>query len=201
MEKIGILGGTFNPIHNGHISIARKAYETYGLERVLFMPNGRIVYKNMPDISNEDRRTMVELAVKDFSEFLFSDFEMRQNCITYTSDTLARLKELNPKWHIHYIVGADSLCSMDSWHNPEEIFKNADIVAALRISNDFPKMSEAAQKLKERYGAGIFLMSNDISDVSSTLIRENVRRGLPIDKMVCPAVKKYIFDRGLYREF
>ena len=113
-EKIGILGGTLNPVHLGHLMIAEEALEQFNLDKVLFMPSGCPPHKDIAQIaSNEHRKNMVELAIRGNDRFLFSDFEMKREGIIYTSDTLKLLKEENPSSEYYFIMGAKSLLYLE----------------------------------------------------------------------------------------
>lgn len=200
MKKIGILGGTLNPIHLGHLMIAEEAYEELQLEKVLFMPSGCPPHKNLADISSNDHRAnMVSLAIEGNSHFGFSDFEMKREGVIYTSDTLKLLREANPDTEYYFIMGADSLLYFDKWHLPEEILKNAVIVVADR---DFSseRIREYADMLKKKYDICDirFINSPNIS-ISSSDIRKRIQDGKSVRYLVGENVEKYILKNELYK--
>lgn len=197
-KRVGIMGGTFNPIHNGHIAIAAAAQKACGLDFVVFMPNGYPAYKKKPAISDEDRENMVRCAIKDYADFIYSDFEIAQHDVTYTARTLPAFKNLHPDWEIFYIVGSDSLCYMDQWYHPEIIFSEAVIVAACRDTESTQETERYREFLMERYHADIRLVYNEVVPVSSTKIREAIMHHEPFEHLLPEAVTQYIKDRGLY---
>lgn len=199
-KRIGIMGGTFNPIHNGHIAIAIAAKEACNLEYIIFMPNGYPAYKKKPEISDEDRENMVKSAIEQYPDFLYSDFEISQHDITYTARTLPALKKLHPDWELYYIVGSDSLCYMDKWYHPEIIFSEAVIVAACRDTESIQEIKQYRDFLAKCYRADIRLVYNEVIPVSSTEIREAIMHHKPFEHLLPEATAQYIRNRGLYHE-
>ncbi len=127
-RKVGIMGGTFDPIHNGHLLLGEEAYRQFALDEVVFMPTGIPPHKAGKKIADAaDRKRMVELAVANTAYFSCSDMELMRHRTTYTAETLTLLKEKNPDTEYYYIVGADSLDQMDGWYHPEIIFQKAVI--------------------------------------------------------------------------
>ena len=123
MSKIGILGGTFNPIHNGHLLLAEQARCFYGLDQVLFIPSGCSYMKRQEEIlPGEIRFQMVQLAIADNPYFCVSDMEIVREGNSYTCETITRLHAQYPEDELYYIVGADTLFQMEFWKNPEQIF-------------------------------------------------------------------------------
>ncbi len=197
-KTVGIMGGTFNPIHNGHIAIAKAARDACGLDLVVFMPNGSPAYKVKPDISDEDRGKMVQCAIAGYPDFVYSDFEISQHDVTYTARTLPAFKKLHPDWNLYYIVGSDSLCYMDKWYHPEIIFAEAVVVAACRDTESIDEMEQYRQFLLARFHADIRLVFNETVPVSSTEIRNKIRKHQSVQGLLPPAVENYIKTRGLY---
>ena len=135
MTKVGIMGGTFNPVHISHLLIAARAYDYLNLDKVLFMPSKMPPHKPQSElVSEKDRCAMLEEAIKDYPFFELSDFELLRDGVTYTADTLTLLKEKNPDTKYYFIIGGDSLDYFDSWHNPDIILKNSVLVCAPRAS-------------------------------------------------------------------
>ena len=132
MRKIGIMGGTFDPIHNGHIMLGRQAYAEYNLDEVWYMPSGQPPHKKGRHVTESAERChMVKLAIQDIPYFVFSDFEVRRTGKnTYTAETLALLGEKYPDVHFYFIVGADSLFEIEKWYHPEEVMARATLMAA-----------------------------------------------------------------------
>ena len=133
MSKIGILGGTFNPIHNGHLLLAEQARCFYGLDQVLFIPSGCSYMKRQEEIlPGEIRFQMVQLAIADNPYFCVSDMEIVREGNSYTCETITRLHAQYPEDELYYIVGADTLFQMEFWKNPEQIFTQCITAASVR---------------------------------------------------------------------
>ncbi len=139
MRRIGIMGGTFNPIHNGHLAIAKKAKEQFLLEKVLFMPSGVPYMKDQREVLPiQVRCEMTALAIRDISDFELSEMEAADAALgknTYTCDTLQKLRIADPDAAYYFILGADSLYAMEDWKNPELIFQNCTVLAAVRTAD------------------------------------------------------------------
>ena len=189
--KIGLLGGTFDPIHIGHLVIANWIREDLGLEKVIFIPTGNPPHKlNCKVTDIKDRLEMVRLAINDNSHFEISDIEIRNEKISYTVNTLREFSETGNE--IYYIIGEDSLKELPKWKNPEEILKLSYIVTVRR-----PNVSK--YKIKFRNSKKIIFFDSLEISISSTQIRERVKEGKSIKYLVHPAVEKYIKEKGLYK--
>ena len=173
MKKTGIMGGTFNPIHNGHIEIAEAAFKQFGLDEVWFMPNHIPAYKPDADIvSGEQRLKMVELAIEDYPHFFASDFEIKRDGKTYTYVTLSKLRELYPDNRFYFIMGADSLFYFDKWVKPDVILKYADILVAARDNNGAEEIYNRIAFLEQHFDKACFSVINCANiDCSSSEIR------------------------------
>ncbi|MGN0383138.1 MAG: nicotinate-nucleotide adenylyltransferase [Eubacterium sp.] len=202
MEKsIGILGGTFDPIHLGHIYMAECAYRQFGLDKILFMPSPNPPHKS--EFSDINYRTdMVKLAIKDLTFAEFSDYELKKQGKAYTSDTLTSLKQENPDTKIYFILGTDSLFDIERWNCPEDIFRNAAILAAPRenVDNSMTgkkyNLEDDLDKhivyLMDKYNAEIHLISMDTINISSSKIRNIIDNGKDFSQLVTPEVYYYI---------
>lgn len=200
MKKTGIMGGTFNPIHNGHLMLAKEAYRQFNLDEVLFMPCGVPYMKAGQKVeSGQIRAEMTALAIQDIPEFTLSTYEIEQKGNTYTYATLDHLKELNPDTEYYFIVGADSLFHMTNWVYPERIFANCCILAAVRDDKTISDMKEQVRLLQKQYHADIRLLQIECIDISSSDIRGKVSRGESIEQEVPESVRTYIERKGLYR--
>lgn len=157
MSRIGIIGGTFNPIHNGHIQIAQAAYKQYQLDEILFMPNHIPAYKNTGSIlPGFIRLQMVQLAIEEYPGFYASDFELKREGITYTYETLRQLKKDHPNDSFFFIMGADSLFQFTTWKYPEKILLYTDILVACRDGNDDFAIAAKIEELNTFYRANAF---------------------------------------------
>lgn len=199
--KIGIMGGTFDPIHNGHLMLGETAYHQYQLDKVWFMPNGNPPHKKQSNIGTDatTRMEMVKLAIENKEYFVLQDYEVMKESVSPTYQTLAHFKEVYPDDTFYYIIGADSLFSIERWIHPELIFPNCIILAACRDEIDTSEeMYEKIDYLCEKYHAQIKFLTSPIMDVSSSELREKIRNGEPIDSFVPKCVEEYIAKEGLY---
>lgn len=201
MKKVGILGGTFNPVHMAHLIIAEIAREEAGLDDILFIPSGCSYLKDASDIlPAKDRIHMTGLAIEDNSHFALSTIEIDRGGNSYTCDTLLELKHRYPDQEYYLIVGADNLFAMEEWKDPEVIFRNAKILAAVRGSKKRADMEEKIAELKEKYHADITLLHVSHVDISSSLIREKIAQGLSIRYMLPEKVREYIIKNHFYEK-
>ena len=199
MKKIGIMGGTFNPIHNGHLFLAEHAYEQAGLDYVLFMPTLNPPHKaGMTVESAEHRLNMVRLAIQSNPHFMMSDLELQRQGITYTSDTLKALKNEEPENEYYFIVGADSLMMMAKWMEPQTVFNLSTILAGAREQYSIEQLKEQAAYLENTYNGKIILLDMPLIEISSENIRERVIKGKSIQYYVPDEVVSYMKEHHLY---
>lgn len=193
-ERVGIFGGSFNPPHVGHLIIAELVREQFGLDRILWIPNRRSPFKDAVDLApTDDRMEMTRRAVAGHDAFSVSDVEVRRNGISYTVDTIHLLQQKNPQIDYRLIIGGDSLASFDAWHRPEEILRCVRIIVFRRPGHPDAR---APEELAER----VDFADAPLLEISSTFIRQRMRRGRTIRYMVPERVYGYIMERGLYRE-
>ncbi len=199
MKKVGILGGTFNPIHMAHLILAETALEMAGLDEVLFIPTGCSYMKDSDEIlPAKDRIRMTGMAIEDNPNFALSTIETEREGDSYTCDTILELKKRYPEQEYYLILGADSLFMMEKWKDPETIFKNCTILAAVRGDKKMDAMEEKAAELKEKYGANITLLTMDPVEISSSLVREKIAAGKSVRYMLPEKVREYILKNKLY---
>lgn len=200
MAKIGILGGTFDPVHLAHYRMAECAWEQCGLDRVAFMPSRIPPHKRGMQISpGEVRARMVQLALQGDSRFYFSDFELKRPEVTYTAKTLRALKERNPEDEYYFILGGDSLFYFEKWYHPREILEYATVVAVSRDGVSRREMQRRADWLMQSLGGQIQVIDMPWMDISSSMIREKIRRGEPVKKYLSKHVYEYIMEHGCYQ--
>ena len=199
-KKIGIMGGTFNPIHFAHLLLAESAYNQFGLDEVLIMPTKNTYYKQMSNlVSEEDRVAMVRLAIKDNPHFTLSKLELDREGTTYTVETLRRLTKDHPDSEFYFIMGADSLFRIESWREPEEIFAMTNILVAGRGSEgDGSLLTSQIAYLNDKYDASIQHLKSPNMEISSHNIRKRVYNGDSIRYLLPREVADYIFRHGLY---
>lgn len=200
MRKIGIMGGTFNPIHVGHLLLAQWAMEENGLDQVWFIPTGCSYMKQDKSIvSPMDRFHMTSLALAGNDRMLCLDTEVRRQGNTYTYETLEELKRMYPEEHFYFIIGADCLFAMEEWRCPERIFSNCSVIAAVRGNAPVDQMRQKIKELEERFLADIRLMEFLNLEISSTLVRDLVRAGKNIRYLTPEPVADYIGKKGFYQ--
>jgi nicotinate-nucleotide adenylyltransferase len=199
MNKVGIMGGTFNPIHNGHLFLAEQAYEQLGLDKCLFMPSKNPPHKKEQEItSSEHRLNMVRLAIRDNPHFEASTIELDREGMTYTADTLKLLTSKHPNTEYYFIVGADSLLQMPQWKDPQTVFRLSTIAAAGRnhLSEDI--LNQQIRGLKEEYDARIILLQMPDLEISSADIRDRIADGKSVRYYLPEQVTVYIKCHGLF---
>jgi len=222
--KIAILGGTFNPIHNGHIMLAKNFADKLNIEKVLVIPTSSPPHKDANNlISNKHRQEMCKIAAKKDKRFIVSDIEIKRGGKSYTVETLETLINAEmqtvlqasqmqnaerstkssefriPNSELYFICGSDMFLTLEHWYRAEDIFKMCTIAAAARGNENFEMMSEYAAKISEM-GAKVVLEKFDIPDISSTEIRNRVKNGQDIKNLVCADVAEYINVNNLYRD-
>ena len=197
---VGILGGTFNPIHNGHIELGVQALEQFRLDKVLVMPNNKPGYKNISnEVSADHRINMIKLAIDGINGLEYSDFEIKRPGITYTSDTLEALHELYPDVHWYFIMGGDSIMYFDRWHRPDIISGLATLLVTTRSGAPESMIDQKIASLRRIFpDSDIRREYIHQHDISSSDIRAAVRSGEDIRNMVPDSVITYIRDNGLY---
>jgi nicotinate-nucleotide adenylyltransferase len=198
-NKIGILGGTFNPVHNGHIAIANIAIYEFLLGEVIFLPVGQPPHKRNENIASaEHRLNMLRLAIEDEARFSVNTMELYRDGYTYTVDSLEILARENKNADYYYIIGADTLFELKTWKNFERVFCLTNFICELRPGQDDSEVREYADALNERYGYKFFVAKEKCPDISSSYIRElaekrRLKQGLVPDK-----VARYIEKHQLY---
>lgn len=203
MSRIGIMGGTFNPIHTGHLLLAEHAMETAGLDEVWIVPTGCSYLKRKEGIDvlpAEDRYRMVCLAIADNDRFRGLDMEIRRPGDSYSYETMEQLNREYPGNRFFFICGADCLYTIEYWKCADRLFAACDILAAVRGNADIESMQKKIAELGDRYGAQIRLLPFRRIEISSSEIRQRRREGLSVRYLVPEAVRKYMEEKGLYRD-
>lgn len=199
MAKIGIMGGTFNPIHNVHLIMAEEARQQFHLKQVLFMPSKNPPHKKKKNIASEEhRKRMIEHAIASNPLFAFSGLELAREGTTYTRDTIKQLKLLYPDDEFYFIVGGDSLAAMDKWRQPDYIFKNCHVLAANRDHTDEKEIRKWFDYYSKEYGAKLSEIEMPSISVSSKMIRKKLAKSGSITNYVPDCVECYIRFNGLY---
>lgn len=199
MKKIGIMGGTFNPIHIGHLLLAEHAYEQIGLDQVLFMPSKNPPHKRKHDlVSDVHRMNMVQLAIQDNPNFMLSKLELEREGLTFTADTLSVMMKENNDTNYYFIVGADSFFMMQNWKDPQIIFDLSTIVVAGRDHVEEERLEKQSEYLRKNFGASILLLRMPTIQISSLNIRERIVEKQTLRYYVPKDVISYIKQHQLY---
>lgn len=194
MNKIGILGGTFDPIHKGHIKMAEAALKQCGLSKVLFMPTGNPPHKS--NITSADKRIeMLKLSISDYPKFEISDVELNREGVIYTADTIDILEEMYADSELYYIIGADSLAYIDKWYHPERFLDKVVLTVCKRKDVGAYEMVIKTSEITRQYNAHIKVLQFDCVDISSSEIRSDPDYYM---EFLPKKVYDYIKKEGLY---
>jgi len=192
--RIGLFGGTFNPLHSAHLLVAKAAYEQFKLSKVIFIPSGIPPHKEiLVNVTKEDRFAMVQGAIESYDHFSVSRIEIDRDGLSYTIDTITAMQDQYPEG-LCFIVGADLLLQIETWKNPRKLLASIPFLIAPRngISEDL----FAAPPFDK---ARISFLEMEEVDLSSTCIRDQIRQGKGIPDCVPEPVASYIKERGLYQ--
>ncbi len=189
MKAVGIFGGTFDPIHLGHLICAQSVYEKRELEKIIFIPC-KISPHKRDIISSESlhRLEMIKLAIDDIPYFDYSDFEISKEEISFSVDTLLHFK--NKYDNLELIMGEDNFLSLDTWRKPEEIIELSTIIVLQRNISAIPG--------KNKYSKSVVYLDSPNIDINATDIRERIKNNRPINFLVTEKVKQYIYSNHLY---
>lgn len=199
--KTGVFGGTFNPVHKGHIMLAEYCMDSVGLDRIIMIPTAVPPHKISNNLASEnDRLNMCKLACRGKENFFVSDIEIKRQGKSYTYETLTQLKEIYPDDHLYTIMGADMFLTLNRWKNPEIIFEKSSIITIPRDEEDKHELENFYNKVLKAMGASSVILPNPVMSVSSTFIRENLDNFNLISDMLDKGVYDYIIKNNLYRK-
>jgi nicotinate-nucleotide adenylyltransferase len=199
--RLGIFGGTFDPVHFGHLVLAEQCREQCALDEVWFLPSGSPPHKDDNGISDgEQRADMLEFAVAGHSAFKVNRLELKREGTTYTVDTLSSLMADDASRELFFLIGGDSLNDLPTWREPWRIAELARIVAVNRGDRPIADVEPLRAQLGDEVAERITLATMPGIDLSSTDIRQRVRAGNSIRYMTPRAVEAYIHEHGLYRD-
>lgn len=199
--KTGVFGGTFNPVHKGHIMLAEYCMDSVGLDRIIMIPTAVPPHKISKNLASEnDRLNMCKLACRGKENFFVSDIEIKRQGKSYTYETLTQLKEIYPDDHLYTIMGADMFLTLNRWKNSEIIFEKSSIITIPRDDENKLELENFYNKVLKAMGASSVILPNPVMSVSSTFIRENLDNFNLISDMLDKGVYDYIIKNNLYRK-
>lgn len=201
-RKIGIMGGTFDPIHIGHLVLGETAYEQFGLDKVRFVPAGNPPHKRNREgrATDEQRVWMVASAIADNPHFELSLEEMNAEGLTYTYLTLERFLAQNPDDELYFIIGADSLFDFETWKNPERICSLCKLIVATRNQTSDEALDRQITHLTKKYNGSFLKLRTPDLDISSKMLRTWVKEEKSIRYYVSDSVRTYINDNNMYKD-
>lgn len=198
-KKIGLLGGTFDPVHYGHLLVAESIKEEYKLDKIIFIPAGNPPHKTReikPKTSPWHRYEMLLLAINDQEDFFIWDFEIRKTSPSYTVESLNYLEEILPQTRMYFITGSDVLKEIFTWHLATELLLNYDIIVCNRGEDLSRDLTQIKEKLPQ---ARLYPFIRPSIDISATDIRQRLAKGQSIKFLTTPAVIQYIEKHSLYK--
>lgn len=200
-RKIGIMGGTFDPIHLAHIQLAKCAYEQFHLDSVVFLPSGDPPHKTNRAVTPAYRRLeMVKLSIQDYPYFQVSEYEMEKQGYSYTAETLEYFAQMYPEDQFYFIVGADSLFQLDNWYHPERCLAKAVFLVGNRSSRPEEEIDLQIMKVTGQYGGQIEKIHMPDMEISSSTIRELLANEQDASRYLKPLVSEYIRQNHLYHK-
>lgn len=195
--RIGLYGGAYNPIHIGHLFVAKEAINLFNLEKVIFVPTGNPVFRKLDLLDKDIRLSLVKMAIKDEPRFEVSDFEVKRTEPSYYIDTLKHFK--TDEVEIFSIIGEDAFLKITLWKDYEEILRNSYFIVAKRLNDDFSTLREFITENLNGFKDKIFTLSHPLFCVSSTLIRDRIKQGLSVSYLVPKEVELEIVRNGYYK--
>ena len=199
MKKYGIFGGSFNPIHYGHLMICEYIKEEMGLDKVIFIPTGNPPHKDL-GVSAEDRYEMVRLAISPNPDFEISDIETTRVNLSYTVDTIRELKKIYKEEKLYFLIGLDSLFQLKTWKKIGDLSQEIEFVVALRpgyINKE--EINREIDFLRENFGTRINLIKTPLYEISSTDLRDRIHEGKSLRYLIPKKVLDYIEESGFYK--
>lgn len=199
MKRIGIIGGTFDPIHLAHVNIAKEAKKRLNLDKVIFIPAGSQPLKINKKVTKASLRfNMVEKAIEGLEGFEVSDYEIKKQGLSYTFETLEHF--YNKEKKLYFITGADCLLNLEKWKGVKRIFELCTLVVLTRPGYDNEDLYKQKKYIEDKYEGEIIIFELEGMDISSTEIREKVKLGKDISTLVSKEVFELIKDNDLYME-
>lgn len=200
MKRKGIFGGTFDPIHNGHLHIAYEALYKLGLDKVIFIPSGNPPHKTDKIVTDAQLRfTLVKETIENEKKFEVSDYEIKKKNLSYTYETLKFFNSLQPETEWYFITGVDCLMQIDTWKNVHQILNQCKFVVFNRPGYRKQDIENQKRKIEEKYDKKIIFLDIPILEISSTQIREKIKKGESIRYLIPEKVNYLLNEMELYR--
>lgn len=200
ISKIGILGGTFDPIHKGHVALGEAAMREVNLDKLIVMPARIQPFKQGKKVTEDyHRQAMVLLAFEGEVNVTVSEYEMNNMSVSYTYDTLTHLRKELPHDKLYFIMGTDSLLHVEKWYKGIELLKNFAFIVSVRPGYKEEELELCISGLIKKYGTEIIKIDSPMPDISSTKVRKLIKNGKNFSDLVPLAVERYIKENGLYR--
>lgn len=202
MERVGIIGGTFDPVHRGHLRLAIDAKEQANLSKVVFMPNHLQPFKDQAGAEAKHRLDMLKISIRELGVegLCISEWEINRKQISYTCEMLDAMKESMPDKAIYFIVGTDAFLSVPGWKDGMQLLKHSKFIVGSRPGWREAELNENVEQFRKLFSSEILLIENKRLDISATEIRNRLTKGLAINHLVMDGVEGYIKKNGLYRE-
>lgn len=199
--KIGIFGGTFNPIHQGHLIGNEYIRQELGLDKIIFMPASQPPHKEgQPIVDGQKRLFMLDLALEGNPYFDISTIELDREGRSYTIDSIRQLKKQYPNDQLYLIIGADSFLNIETWRKPDQIMAEVQLIILDRPSQRKQEIAEKIENFQRDYGNKIISIPTPLIEISSSMIRERIRVGKSIKYLLPKRVEEYIKAEKLYQE-
>lgn len=198
IRKVGIMGGSFDPIHLGHLVVANEALNIYKLDEIIFVPSGDPPHKSGLRADSFHRLLMVNMAVLSNEKFRVSDIEIKTPGKSYTLNTLREFRKLYENTEFYFITGTDAVMDLPNWHRAEEILKLCSFIAASR-PDSAEEVDKKINKIQKMLGGKIEMLQIPMLQISSTNIRERFKMGISAKYLLPESVERYIIKNNLYR--
>ena len=200
-KKVGIMGGTFDPIHYGHLMLAQNALDTFSLDEILFVPSGTPWLKESTKVLSKNKRvSMTGMAIEDNPDFALSTIEIDREGNSYSYETVEELKKEQPETDFYFIMGADSLLEIERWKHPDRLMADCTLLVAVRDDCDKEGLEKQIAYLKDKYQADIRILPANRMDISSTKIRQMIQEGKSVRYMLPDQVIRFIQKNHLYQQ-
>lgn len=198
MKKVCFFGGSFDPIHLGHLNLAVNLMEKHYLEQILFCPASTSPFKEAapPEAAKKERLEMIQRSIASMDAFEVLDFECNRECLSYTIDTIKEIRRLDPESDLYFILGEDAIATFHQWKSFEELVSLATPLIGTRISGSIPPLSHLPHKVSQALKAG--LTPIPVMEISSTLIRERLKHKKYCGHLLTESSLKYIETKKLY---